>query len=151
MSMTWRKMNLMLCMTMMPIAANALQTQPRSSTTPVKAPMTSASSQASGPNALFTQWDTNHDGTLSPAEFSAGWEKLQSDAALHRLHDQFVALDTNKSGSLDAAEYAHLELIKHAGASAPPMSAFDTDKNRRLDFKEYVNAVGYMLQHEQKK
>ncbi|WP_158883493.1 hypothetical protein [Rhodanobacter sp. L36] len=122
-------------MTMMPIAAIALQTQPRSSTTPVKAPMTSASSQASGPNALFTQWDTNHDGTLSPAEFSAGWEKLQSDAALHRLHDQFVALDTDRSGSLDAAEYAHLALVKHAGASAPPMSAFDTDKNQRLDFE----------------
>jgi Ca2+-binding EF-hand superfamily protein len=87
---------------------------------------------------------------LSPAEFNAGWQGFQANAASHRLRDQFAALDTDKSGGLDAAEYAHLELVKHAGASAPPMSAFDTDKNQRLDFKEYVNAVNYMLQHEHK-
>ena len=39
---------------------------------------------------------------------------------------------------------------QHVGKSAPPMSAFDTDKNQRLDFKEYANAVNYMLQYEHK-
>jgi hypothetical protein len=150
--MTWRRMGLALCTIATLTVANAIQAQSRSAATPVKtATATTASAkQTDGPDALFTQWDTNHDRMLSPAEFNAGWQGLQANAAVHRLHEQFAALDTDKSGSLDAAEYAHLELIKHAGASAPPMSAFDADKNQRLDFKEYVNVVNYMLQHERK-
>ena len=42
------------------------------------------------------------------------------------------------------------ELIKSAGKSAPPMAMFDTDTNQCLDFKEYMNAVDYMLQHKHK-
>ena len=66
------------------------------------------------------------------------------------MHEQFVAMDTDKNGCLSAAEYAHLELIKSAGKSAPPMAMFDTDTNQCLDFKEYMNAVDYMLQHKHK-
>ena len=62
----------------------------------------------------------------------------------------FAAMDTDKNGCLNAAEYAHLTLIKNAGTSAPPMSLFDTEKNQCLDFKEYVTVVDYMLKHEHK-
>jgi hypothetical protein len=149
MNMTRGKMGPAICMTAALLVVNAVQAQSRPvATTPAKAPATAP--PADGTDTLFAQWDTNHDKVLSPAEFKAGWQQLQATMALRRLHEQFAALDTDKSGSLDAVEYAHLELIKHAGASAPPMSAFDTDKNQHLDFKEYVNAVNYMLQHEHK-
>ncbi|HEY8682900.1 MAG TPA: hypothetical protein VIM06_06995, partial [Rhodanobacter sp.] len=58
--------------------------------------------------------------------------------------------DTNKNGCLNASEYANLELIKHAGASAPAMAMFDTQKNQCLDFMEYVGVVDYMLKHQKK-
>jgi len=69
---------------------------------------------------------------------------------LRRLHEQFVAMDADKNGCLNAAEYAHLELIQRAGKSAPPMAMFDTEKNQCLDFKEYVNVVNFMLKQEHK-
>lgn len=149
MKMTWKKMGPAICVAAALVMVSAVQAQSRPvATTPAKAPVVAP--QADGTEALFTSWDTNHDKMLSPAEFKAGWQQLQAAMTLRRLHEQFAAMDTDKNGSLDAAEYANLELIKNAGKSAPPMSAFDTDKNQRLDFKEYVNAVNYMLQHEQK-
>jgi len=54
-------------------------------------------------------------------------------------------MDTNKDGVLEAAEYANLELVKKAGASAPAMSTFDTNKSQTLDFKEYVGFVKAMV------
>ncbi|MFZ0870780.1 MAG: EF-hand domain-containing protein [Rhodanobacter sp.] len=131
------------------LIANAVQAQ-STTATPGKTPQTTTALPADEADALFTHWDTDHNGALSPAEFRAGWHQLQATAELRRLHEQFVAMDTDKNNCLNAAEYAHLTLIKNAGASAPPMSMFDTEKNQCLDFKEYVNVVDYMLKHEQK-
>lgn len=97
--------------------------------------------------ALFDAWDGNHDKVLSFDEFKAGWKQAQAATALRNLRAIFAAKDTDKSGSLDASEYANLELIKRAGKSAPPMSAFDSDKNRALDFKEYAGMVDAMRKH----
>ena len=130
------------------LVANAVQAQSQP-TTPAKTTATTAP-PADEADALFTRWDTDHNGALSPAEFRAGWHQLQATAELRRLHEQFVAMDTDKNGCLNAAEYAHLTLIKNAGTSAPPMSLFDTEKNQCLDFKEYVTVVDYMLKHEHK-
>ncbi|MEO7068061.1 MAG: EF-hand domain-containing protein [Rhodanobacter sp.] len=104
-----------------------------------------SASQADGPEALFAHWDTNHDQQLSPAEFRLGWKALEANLTLRRLRAQFVARDTDKSGCLNAAEYAQLALIKSAGTSAPPMTIFDTQRDRCLDFKEYVGLVEYMV------
>ena len=129
------------------LVATAAQAQ---STTPAKTPATQATPAppADEADAIFARWDTDHNGVLSPQEFRVGWHQLQATAELHRLHEQFVAMDTDKNGCLNAAEYAHLELIQHAGKSAPPMAMFDTEKNQCLDFKEYVNLVSYMLKRE---
>jgi Ca2+-binding EF-hand superfamily protein len=139
------------CMIAALLVANAVQAQSRP-TTPAKTQVASAvaAPPADEADALFTRWDTDHNGALSPAEFRAGWHQLQATAQLRRLHEQFVAMDTDKNGCLNAAEYAHLELIKNAGTSAPPMSTFDTERNQCLDFKEYVNVVDYMMKHEHK-
>lgn len=101
-------------------------------------------------NALFARWDTDHNGVLSPQKFRVGWQQLRATGEKQRLHEQFVLMNTEKNGCLNAAEYAHLTLIQHAGNSAPPMAMFDTEKNQCLDFKEYVNVVTYLLKQEHK-
>jgi len=62
-----------------------------------------------------------------------------------KLHQNFVAMDANKSGTLEQDEFAKLEIIKKAGAKAPMMSAFDADKNGKMDFKEYVEMIASMM------
>jgi Ca2+-binding EF-hand superfamily protein len=93
----------------------------------------------------FQRWDKNNDKTLSAAEFAAGWQEIQAANTLRNLHDNFVAKDADRNGSLGPAEYLKLDLIQKAGPSAPPMATFDTDKNQSLDFKEYVGMVGALI------
>lgn len=96
-------------------------------------------------STTFQRWDKNSDKTLSAAEFAAGWQEIQAANTLRNLHDNFVAKDADRNGSLGASEYLKLELIQKAGTSAPPMATFDTDKNQSLDFKEYVGMVGALI------
>ncbi|MET0716872.1 MAG: hypothetical protein ABWY48_02830 [Pseudoxanthomonas sp.] len=100
-----------------------------------------AKNPSAGAEGLFARWDTDKNQALSPAEFKVGWQEVETSMALRKLHENFVAKDTDKSGGLEAGEYANLELVKQAGAAAPPLATFDTDKNQRLDFKEYVGLV----------
>jgi len=109
-----------------------------------QAPAAGAAQQAS-PDATFTRWDKDKNKALSLEEFKAGWQEAQTTAALRKLRGNFNAMDTNKSGGLEASEYAKLELIKKAGSAAPMMSAFDADKSQALDFKEYVALINSMV------
>jgi Ca2+-binding EF-hand superfamily protein len=149
MTTNWGRAGYAGCVIAALLVASVAQAQ---STTPTKTPATQATPAppADDADAIFARWDTDHNGVLSPQEFRIGWHQRQVTAELHRLHEQFVAMDTDKNGCLDATEYAHLTLIKNAGTSAPPMAMFDTEKNQCLDFKEYVNVVDYMLKHEHK-
>jgi len=106
---------------------------------------TSQSPQSISPEAVFSRWDKDADKTLSADEFKAGWQELQAAMALRKLHENFMAMDANRNGRLDAAEYANLELVRKAGTSAPSISAFDADKNQALDFREYVAMVQSMF------
>jgi Ca2+-binding EF-hand superfamily protein len=93
-------------------------------------------------DATFAAWDTNKDHQLSLAEFKAGWAELQkASAAEAALIRQFQSMDTDHNGALDANEYANLLLVKRAGKAAPPLSAFDANKDQRLEFGEYVALV----------
>ncbi|MBB6188588.1 EF-hand domain-containing protein [Rhodanobacter sp. MP7CTX1] len=149
MNMHGRRAGYAVCVIATLLITNSVQAQ-STTATPSKTQQTKTAPPADEADALFTRWDTDHNGALSPAEFRAGWHQLQATAELRRLHEQFVAMDADKNGCLNAAEYAHLTLIKNAGASAPPMSMFDTEKNQCLDFKEYVNVVDYMLKQAHK-
>jgi hypothetical protein len=92
--------------------------------------------------AMFKAWDRNADGSLSPAEFAAGWQQAQRSAELQaRLRQQFAAVDADRSGAIEAAEYAGLALVKKAGAAAPPFSRFDADASGGLKFGEYLALV----------
>ena len=93
-------------------------------------------------DATFVAWDANRDHLLSLAEFKAGWAALQkATAAEMALHRQFQAMDADRSGALEAGEYANLVLVKRAGKAAPALSAFDADKDQRLQFGEYLDLV----------
>lgn len=96
-------------------------------------------------NSTFTAWDSDKNGVLSRNEFEAGWMVLRQAAeAQERLRAQFHKVDANGNGAIDAGEYPNLLLVKQAGAAALPLSSFDTNKNQRLEFGEYIALVRRM-------
>ena len=121
------------CLIALLVAASSAQAQPASAPQPV------------GANEVFARWDKDHNRTLSQDEFKAGWDQVQANLLVFKLRENFAAMDSNRNGVLEANEYANLELVKKAGASAPPMSAFDSNKSQGLDFKEYLAFVKSMM------
>jgi hypothetical protein len=91
---------------------------------------------------LFHSLDTNRDHVVSAQEFEAGYADLQRAMALAiRLREQFRTVDADRSGAIEAREYAAMVLVKQAGAQAPSLATFDADRDARLGFPEYVAAV----------
>jgi hypothetical protein len=96
-------------------------------------------------DAAFAAWDLDKNGALSLTEFRSGWVALRRAGELQaRLRTQFHAVDANKNDAIDASEYGSLVLVQRAGKSAPPLSTFDTNKDQRLEFDEYVQLVQRM-------
>jgi len=114
---------------------------------PAAAPAAKAAPQAATPEMVFNAWDKDKNKTLSVEEFKAGWTEIQMRQVVAKLHANFVQMDANKSGALEQNEFANLELIKKAGAKAPMMSAYDADKNGKMEFKEYVEMVSTMMKN----
>ena len=112
----------------------AAQTRPVASA-PVKG-------EAAGADAAFAAWDVDRNGNLSQQEFRNGWQQVRRAAELQaRLRHQFAAVDVNRNGAIDAAEYNGLILIRNAGKSAPPLSGFDASKDGKLQLDEYLKLV----------
>lgn len=100
-----------------------------------------ATAQAAAPR-LFDTLDVSKDQALSREEFQSGYAGLQRLIAMQvRLREQFGTLDVNRSGAIDAGEYANLELIKSQGKAAPSLIAFDADHDQKLNFAEYATLV----------
>jgi Ca2+-binding EF-hand superfamily protein len=97
------------------------------------------------PDETFALWDKDKNKSLSLEEFKAGYQMVQAQGTVRKLHANFAAMDKNKSNALEFDEYANLELVKKAGAKAPAMTTFDTDKNGKLDFKEYLGMIEAMV------
>jgi Ca2+-binding EF-hand superfamily protein len=113
-----------------------------------------AKAKQATPETIFNDWDKDKNKSLSIDEFRTGWaqitQQIQARQVVAKLHQNFTAMDKDKSGALDQNEFANLELIKKAGSKAPMMSAFDADKNGKLEFKEYVSLVETMMRNTNK-
>lgn len=121
---------------MQPVATQPAATQP-------------AAKQSAGEQA-FAALDANKDKALSLAEFQVGYARMQQAIALElRLREQFLSVDSDRSGAIEPAEYDKLALVKRAGALAPTLSTFDGNTNRKLEFAEYVAAVRAMATSQQ--
>ncbi len=93
-------------------------------------------------DVAFAAWDSDKNGMLSLNEFRAGWAAVRRLSEVQaRLQEQFRTVDTNRNNAIDTSEYTNLLLVKRAGKSAPPLSAFDSNKSQRLEFPEYVSLV----------
>jgi Ca2+-binding EF-hand superfamily protein len=113
--------------------------------TPAKPAAAANKPRAATPDETFALWDKDKNKSLTLEEFKAGFQMVQTQQAVRKLHANFAAMDKNKSGSLEADEYANLELVKKAGSKAPMMSFYDGDKNGKLDFKEYLAMIEAMV------
>jgi Ca2+-binding EF-hand superfamily protein len=127
---------LFLAMTAGLIAAASASAQ---TAAPAAAPGTAA---AETPEAMFQRMDKNNDKMLSLDEFKAGVEARNRAILVARLQAQFKAMDKNNSGALEPTEFYELPLIKSGGSSAPTFTSADTDKDQKLNFKEYVALIG---------
>lgn len=110
-------------------------------------PAAGAQVKQQGPEEVFNRWDKDKNKSLSLEEFRAGFGEVQAANAVRKLHQNFTQMDVNKSGALEQNEYANLELIKKAGSKAPMMSAYDADKNGKMEFKEYVSMIQTMMRN----
>jgi Ca2+-binding EF-hand superfamily protein len=111
------------------------------------APAAANKPRVATPDETFALWDKDKNKALSLEEFKAGYQMVQAQGAVRKLHANFAAMDKNKSGALEADEYANLELVKKAGTKAPMMTFYDTDKNGKLDFKEYLALIESMVKN----
>ena len=111
-----------------------------------------AKAKQASPESIFNDWDKDKNKSLSLDEFKTGWaqlsQQIQARQVIAKLHQNFTAMDKNKSGALEQDEFANLELIKKAGSKAPLLSAFDADKDGKLQFKEYVSLVETMMRNQ---
>ena len=126
-------------------AAPATATQPGARSTRPLAGPSPGDGQAATADQLFLAWDRDKNKMLSLEEFKNGWEAAREQNILGRLEAQFRAADKDRSGLIEAIEFNNLPLIKRAGSGAPPMSAFDTNKDQKIDFKEYLDLVSAMM------
>jgi glucose/arabinose dehydrogenase len=95
-------------------------------------------------DAAFKAFDTDRNGSLSLAEFRAGWQAMRQGGAQTmqaRLQQQFKQVDANGNGGIDRTEYSGLVLVKRAGSAAPPFSEFDRDGSQKLEYAEYAELV----------
>ena len=89
----------------------------------------------------FAMIDTNHNGTIEPAEMAAEQQRelqVAKNAITQQLQQKFRQLDTNKDGQLSLAEFM---------AAAPPirtnetpqqlMQALDANHDRKVSADEF--------------
>lgn len=130
------------------LVAGTLSTATRAAS-PQPAAAQPAAKRIAGDQA-FAALDANKDKALSLAEFQVGYARMQQAIALElRLREQFLSVDSDRSGAIEPAEYDKLALVKRAGALAPTLSTFDGNTNRKLEFAEYMAAVRAMVTSQQ--
>ena len=108
-----------------------------------------AAAPAETAESMFQRMDKNNDKMLTLDEFKAGIEQRNRAMILSRLQAQFKLMDKNNSGALEPTEFYELPLVKQGGANAPTFTSADTDKDQKLNFKEYIALIAkYAASHQ---
>jgi hypothetical protein len=112
--------------------------QAPSSPASAPAPPSEESLDEAAAEVAFKRIDSNHDQQLSREEFMAALSNGRQGLVYQRLPAHFRDRDTDKSGFLEAGEFAALRMVVAAGDAAPTMASADSNGDARLDFREYA-------------
>ncbi|HWR96684.1 MAG TPA: hypothetical protein VN248_08155 [Arenimonas sp.] len=125
--------------------AQALPAKSKPAAAPSKQPAQQQPNLEQGIDQMFAGLDKDKNRQLSFEEFKNGVvaERRQM-MILERLKSTFKAADKNANSSLDAAEFSQLPGIKAMPAPKPAFADYDLNKDKKMDFREYVGFVGKM-------
>jgi Ca2+-binding EF-hand superfamily protein len=98
-----------------------------------------------GIDQMFAALDKDKNRQISFEEFKAGVvaERKQM-LIIEQLRNKFKAADKNGNSTLDAAEFGQLPGLQSLPAPKPAFADYDMNKDKKMDFREYVNFVSKM-------
>jgi Ca2+-binding EF-hand superfamily protein len=98
-----------------------------------------------GIDQMFAALDKDKNRQVSFEEFKAGVvaERKQM-LIIEQLRNKFKAADKNGNSTLDAAEFSQLPGLQSLPAPKPAFADYDMNKDKKMDFREYVNFVSKM-------
>lgn len=112
---------------------------------PASAPAAKQPDLEQGIEQMFAALDKDKNRQVSYEEFKVGVvaERRQM-LIIEQLRSKFKAADKNASGGLDAAEFAQLPGLQSLPAPKPLFADYDQNKDKKMDFREYVGFVAKM-------
>jgi Ca2+-binding EF-hand superfamily protein len=129
-----------LCAAPAAVKAQALPAKPAA-----KQPAQQQPNLEQGIDQMFAALDKDKNKQVSFEEFKNGVvaERRQM-LIIEQLRNKFKAADKNASGGLDAAEFSQLPGLQNLPAPKPAFADFDLNKDKKMDFREYVGFVAKM-------
>lgn len=119
------------------VAPSTLDKSTRAALTKIGAAMFRTGTNA---RQLFSEIDTNNDGTLSSHEFAAALAKLNLDFSKPDLRRILEAIDTNGSGKIDYMEFIAAFTVADFGGTAKRDPRAGRRSRRRSDAEEEKGA-----------
>lgn len=98
-----------------------------------------------GIDQMFAALDKDRNKQISFEEFKTGVvaERRQM-LIIEQLRNKFKAADKNGNSTLDAAEFGQLPGLQSLPAPKPAFADYDQNKDKKMDFREYVGFVAKM-------
>jgi Ca2+-binding EF-hand superfamily protein len=98
-----------------------------------------------GIDQMFAALDKDKNRQISFEEFKTGVvaERRQM-LIIEQLRNKFKAADKNGNSTLDATEFSQLPGLQSLPAPKPAFADYDMNKDKKIDFREYVNFVSKM-------
>ena len=131
-----------ICLALLPLATTAVaQSKPATGAAPAKQTV----NIEEGIDKMFAGLDKDKNKQLSYEEFKNGVvAERQQMIIIDRLRTNFKTVDKNADGTLDAAEFNALPGLKSVPEPKPTFAEYDINKDKKMDFREYVGFVSKM-------